>query len=176
MDAEKQTADAVNEVDVSEERIQREIAAALSEEGMAPDGSEIPETGPETGPENDTEQAAASVAGLLGMMFPFLGSLLAPAWAITREQYAQLAGAWSRVVVKWLPASWLRFVPGGNGEPCVECDAILATVAVVAPHINTPRHPQEEQGQPGQLSDTPPPPPVTQPDAMQDVTEIKGGG
>lgn len=122
----------VNQVDTSEERLEREwgeLDAELGESGQAASGDESAE---------EAGAAPSSLAPLLSMVFSLGVNLLAPAWALTKAEIDRLAGAWSPVIVKWIPAAWLQPFQGGGGV-CVECTAIGTTVEIFVPRLGRPR-------------------------------------
>lgn len=127
----------VNEVNVSEDRIQAEIDAVASEENIADEmveGSEVSEGAPEIN--QDLSSYAERLSGLMAGLFNLGFKLFAPGWGVTEKESGNLGITWSAVVVKYLPGSWLRFIPdSGGGGDCVECDAIAATVEVVKPRL-----------------------------------------
>lgn len=157
MDIEKQGA-AVNDINASDAAIESELAEVLAGVGDSPIEALNSEQAPIA---EDRDRYARRLANMLTMPVVALFNVFAPAWKITTGEGERLTFAWSRVLAKYAPASWLYFVPDSNGAGgCVECDAVAVTLEVVAPRVIQARVDNE---QPAQKKT------VTQQDAMPDV-------
>lgn len=161
MDIEKQ-GQAVNDINASDAAIEAELAEVL--DGVTDSPNETaPETLAPAPVAEDRDRYARRLANMLTMPVVALFNVFAPAWKITTGEGERLTFAWSRVLAKYAPASWLYFVPDSNGAGgCVECDAVAVTLEVVAPRVIQARVEQE------------PPRKTKQEDTMQDVFEIQG--
>lgn len=159
MDIEKQGA-AVNDINASDAAIEAELAEVL--EGVTDSPNETVTGESEQAPiAEDRDKYARRLANMLTMPVVALFNVFAPTWKITTGESERLTFAWSRVLAKYAPASWLYFVPDSNGAGgCVECDAVAVTIEVVAPRVVQARIDNE---QPAQKKT------VTQQDAMPDV-------
>lgn len=157
VDIEKQGA-AVNDINASDAAIESELAEVLAGVGDSPIEALNSEQAPIA---EDRDRYARRLANMLTMPVVALFNVFAPAWKITTGEGERLTFAWSRVLAKYAPASWLYFVPDSNGAGgCVECDAVAVTLEVVAPRVIQARVDNE---QPAQKKT------VTQQDAMPDV-------
>lgn len=169
-----------NNVDVSEARIQKEIRAFAEDEKLTleplketdnPDDITQPA---ESVPQVDIEQATQSMGVLIANGFYFGAKYLKPVWNILEDEASAFGMAWAKVVVKYSPLSWLRFIPnlsGGTGESvCIECDAVLVTINIAQPRLMQSEHMPENKPE-----QRPEKPEVKQDGAMLDVNEIKGG-
>lgn len=129
----------VNQVDTSEARVARELDEAAREEGISP-GATGPEPGAPAGDaQPDRSGIAQRLAGLLAGGFGMVFAIAVPAWRVTQEEVAALAGTWARVVAKYLPIKYWKYIPDlsgeGEGSECVECDAITVTLKVIGPRV-----------------------------------------
>ena len=147
--------DKTNEVDVSPERIDKELRAAATEEDLIYNNqagnSENSEPQPEQLSEEQQQNTLGNLAFFLSFGFGIAFSALAPAWNIQKEQNKNLGVAWARVCLKYLPFSWLEYVPnitGGTSSDCVECDALLLTYSTIEPVYMSPRFQDKSESQP----------------------------
>ncbi len=168
----------VNDVDVSEERQAREWAAVIEEHGIEPppataSDAEQGEAGEAV--DIDREEAAENLAGWLAGAAAFVFAYWAPAWRVTQEECAKLGQAWARVATKYLPASWLRYIPGGGDGPCPECEAVAVTWQVIGPRWEIPLRGEDQQPEPAAAGNAQPEAPSVEPqtDTMPEVHELE---
>lgn len=127
----------MNQVDCSPETVSAEwdrIAADLGPAAAPPVG--YARTAESPGPES--AGIVERLRGTLLIAFKLGFGWMVPAWRVTDEECARLAEVWARVGAKYLPASWLRWLPAtaaGGASECVECDALVVTVQVVMPRL-----------------------------------------
>ena len=133
----------VNQVDTSPEKVNQEWGEIEADEGIttANETGTNSEDAWQGGPaqaesEPDQEKTAEKLAQFLKWLFFRIFSRLAPDWNITKDESADLGDAWSAVIVKYLPVSWLRFVPGGGAV--IELDALFITIDIIEPRLKKP--------------------------------------
>jgi hypothetical protein len=134
-----ETTQGVNSVDVSDEKINWEWEEIITDEKIdVTEQNEVDQEQPDQGnQDDDREKAGENLSGFLSLAFNYGFALTVPLWEVTKTECEELGAAWSRVIVKYLPFSWLRFIPGGTGGPgvCIECDALLLTIKIVQPRL-----------------------------------------
>ena len=99
----------------------------------------VPEL-PGQGPDQEPEQEAQKKIPTAELVQPLVGLLcvsLAPAWAITNEEQAELSGAYALVIDKYFPDG----VPMGP-----ELGAVMITAAIVMPRLGKPLKEPEPEG------------------------------
>jgi hypothetical protein len=116
----------VNEVDTSNEEIDRDMSELLSRHDV-----EMELSGPGESPESsESEQSPAmDIRPLLAMPLKLTFSVACPNWTITDDEIEMLANAYGDVIDHYFPD--MNVGPAGG--------AILATAIVIASHANTPR-------------------------------------
>ena len=153
-----EAASGMNQVDCSPETVNAEWDRIAAEAGVA--GAASAKAAPMGSAQVSTAGAADVVERLRGTLlvtFKLGFGWLVPAWRVTDEECARLAEVWAKVGAKYLPPSWLRWLPGtaqGGASECPECDALVVTIQVVGPRLK----PQEG----GQAQDQKPAPEKTQ--------------
>ncbi|RMG27948.1 MAG: hypothetical protein D6721_09435 [Gammaproteobacteria bacterium] len=131
----------MNQVDCSPETVNAEwdrIAAELGAAGQA--GAKGAPVGPAQVPPSGASDVVERLRGTLLVAFKLGFGWLVPAWRVTDEECARLAEVWAKVGAKYLPASWLRWLPGtarGGASECPECDALVVTVQIVGPRLKS---------------------------------------
>jgi len=147
-----------NEVDTSPERVEGEWESIESEENLNPssineDTGEVTYSDRPDDVVSTRDGSVEKLSGLLSIGFLFGFAWTAPAWQVGKEECEKLGLVWSRVLAKYLPLSWLRFIPdmtGGEGSECLECDAIAVTIMIVKPRLDKPLKSEQQPGRPGQ--------------------------
>ncbi len=181
----------VNQVDTSPERVDQEWAEIAADEGItttseAREGdtgtaAAAPGQGGPGQPGPDREQAAEKLGGFLRLLLGWVFRRFAPAWEVTKAETEKLGSAWAAVVCKYLPAGWLRHVPGGGAS--IELDAILITVEIIEPRIGRPANPEKPEPETGTGPETTAPagPPAPQGsdlkfgNVLPEVHEVEAG-
>lgn len=150
----------MNQVDCSAETVAAEWERIEREAGVSGEANQ--KAAAPVGPAPAAAAGAADLVdrlrGVLSVGFRVGFGWLAPAWEVTEKECARLAEVWAKVGAKYLPPSWLRWLPGtadGGASECVECDALVVTVQIVGPRLKIqpaaptakPEKPEEKQEQ-----------------------------
>lgn len=184
MEKEESFPGASNNVDVSPQRIEKELAEAAAEENLVLTGPPLPGSDDAQAPEAaqdlpapDYEKNAINAGVLLSMLTEYGLKYLAPAWQITRDQCAAVGMSWGKVAAKYLPASVLRYLPdmtgSEDGSECVECDALMTTLQVFEPVMDSPRFFENSETRPESKPETRPE--IAQPVKSDAMPDIHGG-
>ena len=145
---EKQKSIGTNDVDVSPEKVEQEWQEIAIDEGI---DLLSPETSSEDSPEpvqerpgNLDERCIGLLAVLMSIGFP----VLLPSWQVVKEEVGALAVAWGRVLSKYIPVGWARYLPdvgGGDGSECIELDALVTTIQFIESHTQGENQKPESQ-------------------------------
>ncbi len=112
-------------VETTPELSQEQAAELAAMDAAAAElGPELPGLGPEPEPPQQIPTAE-----LVQPLVALLCVTVAPAWAITEEEQAQLSGAYAAVIDKYFPDG----VPMGP-----EVGAVMVTAAIVMPRLGQP--------------------------------------
>jgi len=146
-----EAASGMNQVDCSEETVNAEWARIAAEVGAAGQaGAQAAPVGPAPASPAGASDVVERLRGTLLVAFKLGFGWMVPAWRVTDEECARLAEVWAKVGAKYLPASWLRWLPGtakGGASECPECDALVVTIQVVGPRLKPQDDGQEQDRQ-----------------------------
>ncbi len=127
----------VNQVDTSTEKVDQEWGEIATDENIKAESEADSKPGEsESQPEPDHEETAKKLSGFLKKIFKWSFYRFLPGWKVIESETDKLGDAWSAVIAKYLPARWVRFVPGGGA--IIELDAIMVTIDIVEPRLKVP--------------------------------------